>query len=156
MALAQLEFEISSIRRIARPILKWAGGKSSLLSVLSKYIPKEYKNYIEPFVGGGAMFFALQPESGILGDANAELIACSEAVRDTPEAVITLLSTYKVSSEEFYRVRALNPRVLSEPERAARMIFLNKTCFNGLYRVNRFGQFNTPFGHVTNVRLVYE
>jgi DNA adenine methylase len=151
MALAQLEFGISSLRRTARPILKWAGGKSSLLHVLSKYIPKDFKKYVEPFVGGGAMFFSIQPDSGILGDANGELIACYEAVKDMPEAVIISLSTYKVNSEEFYRVRAQNPRVLSDVERAARMIFLNKTCFNGLYRVNRFGQFNTPFGHCRNV-----
>ncbi len=156
MALAQLDFETIRAHRTARPFLKWAGGKSSLLPVLSKFAPKDFKNYVEPFVGGGAMFFSVQPESGILGDANGELIACYEAVRDTPEAVIISLSKYKVSSEEFYRVRAQNPRVMSVHERAARMIFLNKTCFNGLYRVNRSGQFNSPFGHYKSLRLVDE
>ncbi|MDP4199573.1 MAG: Dam family site-specific DNA-(adenine-N6)-methyltransferase [Bacteroidota bacterium] len=150
MALAQLEFEVTPKKRSAKPFLKWAGGKNSLLPVLSKYVPKEFRKYVEPFVGGGALFFSIQPEQGIIGDENAELIACYEAVRDNPEELIALLSKYRVSSEEFYRVRAQNPRVLSGPERAARMIYLNKTCFNGLYRVNRYGQFNTPFSCLLN------
>ncbi len=156
MALAQLEFDTIPAKRTARPFLKWAGGKSSLLPILSNFVPNEFRNYVEPFVGGGALFFATQPKSGIIGDANAELISTYEAVRDDPGGVISSLSKYKVSSDEFYRIRAQNPRVLQPVERAARIIFLNKTCFNGLYRVNRLGQFNTPFGHYTNVRLVDE
>jgi DNA adenine methylase len=140
MASAQLDFGTIRAPRTARPFLKWAGGKSSLLTVLSKFVSNDFKNYVEPFVGGGAMFFSIRPGSGILGDANDELIACYEAVKYTPEAVIISVSKYKVSSEEFYRVRAQNPRVMSMHERAARTIFLNKTCFNGLYRVNRSGQ----------------
>src|SRR5947209_5607632 len=121
MALAQLEFETIPAQRTARPFLKWAGGKSRLLPALSKRVPKEFRNYVEPFVGGGALFFATQPERGIIGDANAELISCYEAVRDDPAAVIASLSNFKVAAEEFYRIRAQNPRTLSESARAARM-----------------------------------
>lgn len=154
--LDQLEFEIPTLRRAVKPFLKWAGGKTSLLPTLAKFVPEHFENYFEPFVGGGALFFALKPERGILSDANGELINCYEAVRDFPHELIEALCQFQISSEEFYRVRAKNPYTLSKIERAARLIFLNKTCFNGLYRVNRSGQFNTPFGNYTNVRLVDE
>jgi len=156
MALDQLDLEIPSLSRATKPILKWAGGKSSILSVLTTFIPEDFGSYFEPFIGGGALFFALQPQSGIISDANGDLINCYEVVCESPEALISELATFEVSSEEFYRVRALNIQALNDVRRAARFIFLNKTCFNGLYRVNRFGQFNTPFGHYKNVKLVDE
>lgn len=130
----------------AKPFLKWAGGKTQLLDEIKKRVPKKYGRYIEPFVGGGAVFFALQPESGIIADSNPELINTYKQVTENVEDVIRNLRTFENSQDMFYEVRALDWQNLTPVEAAARMIYLNKTCFNGLYRVNRKGQFNVPFG----------
>lgn len=137
----------------ARPFIKWAGGKTALLETLRRFVPPWYNRYLEPFVGGGAFFFDLAPAEAILSDTNAELIHCYAVVRDNPEKLFAALSGREISEAMFYRTRALNPDVLSDIERAARFIYLNKTCFNGLYRVNRSGQFNTPFGHYKKASL---
>src|SRR4030067_1218215 len=129
-----------------KPFLKWAGGKTQLISKLSKYVPLDYNKYIEPFVGGGAFFFHLNPEKAIISDSNEELIITSTSVRDNAEELIQILEGYKNDKSFFYQIRALNPQNLSEIERAARLIYLNKACFNGLYRVNKQGQFNVPYG----------
>jgi DNA adenine methylase len=105
-------------------------------------------------VGGGAFFFGLSPGTAVLSDSNPELISCYRVVRETPEELIEELSHYRVSEAEFYRVRACHPDEMSPVQRAARFIYLNKTCYNGLYRVNKSGQFNTPFGHYRSVSLV--
>jgi len=137
----------TSEKLAARPFLKWAGGKSRLLPELRRYLPKQgYARYIEPFLGGGAFFFDLAPESAILGDSNPELINCYEAVRDEPDNVLGALSELRVTERDYYRIRSWEPRKLTRTVRAARLIYLNKTCFNGVYRVNKDGQFNTPFG----------
>ncbi len=140
----------------ARPFLKWAGGKKSLLPILRQLTPPRFSRYLEPFLGGGAMFFNLRPSVAVLSDANRELMNCYVVVRDQLAELIEELSNYQISEVEYYRVRALKPEDLSPAARAARLIYLNKACFNGLYRVNRTGQFNTPFGHYSNVRLVDE
>lgn len=132
------------------PFLKWAGGKRQLLPQLSALLPATFGTYFEPFVGSGALFFALRPTKARLSDANDELIRTYQAVRDDPSAVISVLRQHKNQREYFNRVRALDPRNLSSAERAARVIYLNRTCFNGLYRVNRRGEFNTPFGSYKN------
>ncbi len=129
-----------------RPFLKWAGGKTQLIPELAKYIPSSYNKYIEPFIGGGAFFFYLNPEKAIISDSNEELIITYKAVRDNVEDVIAVLKNYISDESFFYKIRAHNLNTLSEVERAARLIYLNKTCFNGLYRVNKKGQFNVPFG----------
>lgn len=129
-----------------KPFLKWAGGKTQLIPELSKYLPTRFNKYIEPFIGGGAFFFYLNPGKAIISDSNEELIITYKAVRDNVEDVIKILATYKNEESFFYKIRALNPNGLSETERAARLIYLNKTCFNGLYRVNKKGQFNVPYG----------
>ncbi len=129
-----------------KPFLKWAGGKTQLIPELSKYIPSSFNKYIEPFIGGGAFFFYLSPERTIISDSNEELITTYTAVRDNVEEVIEILDGYKNEEFFFYKVRALNPTKLSDAERAARLIYLNKTCFNGLYRVNKKGEFNVPYG----------
>ena len=145
-----------------KPFLKWAGSKSQLLPVFSALYPPAAKveRYLEPFVGCGAVFFQVQallkPKHAILCDNNAELIATFCAVRDRPQDVIAALNKHaKAHSEEyFYKIRAQQP---SDPMAiAARLIYLNKTCFNGLYRVNSKGGFNVPFGHRTNPSIVIE
>ena len=129
-----------------KPILKWAGGKTQLLSELIPRVPNYQGKYIEPFFGGGALYFALCPENAIIADSNPELINTYKMIAEHVEEVIDLLSTYENSEEFFYKTRELSWETLSEIEAAARFIYLNKTCFNGLYRVNRHGQFNVPYG----------
>jgi DNA adenine methylase len=128
-----------------KPFLKWAGGKTQLLPAIEHLI-KPYDSYIEPFLGGGALFFHLKPRKAILADSNPELINCYEVVKNDVEKLILTLKDYKNEKEFFYKIRALNPDTLTEIERAARFYFLNRTCFNGLYRVNKKGLFNVPFG----------
>ncbi len=129
-----------------RPFLKWAGGKRRLLSQLEPLMPQGFRRYFEPFVGGGAMFFALGPGDAVLGDVNGELADCYRAIRDDVGAVVAALGAHRYEKRHYYSVRALDPRSLALPDRAARTIFLNRTCFNGLYRVNREGRFNVSFG----------
>lgn len=135
------------------PILKWAGGKTQLLSTLIPKIPKNYSRYVEPFFGGGALFFAVQPEQALISDSNPELINLYREVATDVDGVIAALNEYENTKECFLSVRALDWDKLDPVRAAARMIFLNRTCFNGLYRVNRRGQFNTPFGAYPNPRI---
>lgn len=139
-----------------RPFLKWAGGKSRLLPTLREKTPKTFGNYFEPFLGGGAMFFDLSPRKSVLSDSNEELINCYQVVRTSPQTLVSALSNFQVEEKEYYRMRAIDPQHLSKVERAARFIYLNKTCFNGLHRVNKQGKFNTPFGHLKKANLVDE
>ena len=130
----------------AKPIMKWAGGKTQMLGNIMPKIPQKYGKYIEPFIGGGALFFALSPDKAIIADSNPELINMYRQVADNVETVISYLKKYKNTKEDFYEVRSLDWLKLKKEEAAARTIYLNKTCFNGLYRVNKKGQFNVPFG----------
>jgi DNA adenine methylase len=125
-----------------------------LLPHLRARLPAAYGRYVEPFVGGGALFFALAPGDAVIGDANPELINLYRRVATEVEAVIGHLSAMTVSAEAFYAERARDWRALEPARAAARTIYLNKTCFNGLYRVNRQGAFNVPFGrHATPPRI---
>lgn len=140
-----------------RPFLKWAGGKRSSLPFLLRAVPSSFRGYYEPFVGGAALFFALSSHRFLsddhlyrLSDINTELMSTYVAVRDSVDAVIDALKPHKYDQEHYYRVRTLCPEDLSLPHRAARMIYLNRTGFNGLYRVNRAGLFNVPFGKYVN------
>jgi len=141
-------------------VLKWAGGKGRLLPKLLARVPNGFNAYHEPFVGGGALFFALAGQGRIgrayLSDANAGLIDVYLALRDDVEGVIAALGQHVYERAQYYRVRALNPDDLTLPERAARVIYLNKTCYNGLYRENRAGQFNVPFGRYKNPTICDE
>jgi len=139
-----------------RPILKWAGGKSQMLGDLLPLVPKKYGRFIEPFFGGGAMFFALRPEAAIIADSNPELVNLYQTVADDVEGVIACLKKHKNEEDAFYKVRAKDPAKLTPVQRAARTIYLNKTCFNGLYRVNKSGGFNSPFGRYKNPRILDE
>ncbi len=145
---------------IPRPFLKWAGGKSQILPQLLRFVPSSFNTYHEPFLGGGALFFALyrlgRIRHAVLSDINTELIDTYRAIRNHVEEIIQLLSTYPYDRDFYYQLRALNPQNLSLPERAARMIYLNRTCYNGLYRVNRKGEFNVPFGRYKNPRILDE
>lgn len=140
----------------AEPILKWAGGKRQLLKELLPIVPQYTGKYIEPFFGGGAMFFALTPEHAVLSDCNEELIHLYKTIRRKPRMVIKELETYINSEENYYEKRKMEWRELSDVQAAARMIFLNKTGFNGLYRVNRQGGFNVPYGKNDKVQFCNE
>lgn len=145
---------------LVNPILKWVGGKRQLLSDILPLIPRTYTTYVEPFVGGGAVFFELQPSKAIINDYNIELINVYQVVRDKPEELILELEKHAVnnSSDYYYEVRAKDRSeeytFLSAVEKAARIIYLNKTCYNGLYRVNSAGQFNSPYGKYKNPKIV--
>ena len=132
---------------VVKPFLKWAGGKTQMLQYILPEIPDRYNTYVEPFLGGGAVFFAVKPERAILADSNPELINTYSQIQQNIDEVIFKLKKYRNNKELFYEVRAQNWKQLSPVEAAARMIFLNKTCFNGLYRVNKQGGFNVPFGN---------
>jgi DNA adenine methylase len=135
---------------LPRPFLKWAGGKGQLLAQYENIFPKRYSTYYEPFLGGGAVFFHLHPRQAVLSDINAELVNVYQCVQGHVEAVIALLQEHRDrhSSEHYYQVRSQLPACLIA--RAARLIYLNKTCFNGLYRENVKGQFNVPIGRYKN------
>jgi DNA adenine methylase len=146
----------------AEPFLKWAGGKRVLLPALLPKLPRvgTSARYYEPFLGGGAIFFATEPQAAHLSDMNSELIRTYCAVRNCPEDVIDQLSGLRNNPEEFYKIRAWRPR--TPARKAARFIYLNKTCFNGLYRENLAGEFNVPYGRhrydtlVCNVEQIRE
>jgi len=149
-----------SDRLVPRPFVKWAGGKARLAAELAARRPAQPGTYHEPFLGSGALFFRLVRDGCIgpacLSDLNAELIDAYVAIRDHVEAVIALLSQLAYDRSFYYDLRAADPRQLALPERAARTVYLNKTGYNGLYRVNRNGQFNVPFGRHTSPRYCDE
>jgi DNA adenine methylase len=132
--------------RGARPVLKWAGGKRQMLPRLLEIIPPISGKYIEPMIGGGALFFGLAPERAIIADRNPELVNFYRVLATEPEALIKEASEFPVDERFFYELRALHFSSLSPAAGAARTLFLNRTCFNGLYRVNKQGQFNVPWG----------
>jgi DNA adenine methylase len=140
------------------PFLKWAGGKRALLPLLRPLVPPMLGTYHEPFVGGGALFFDQRPARAVLSDRNAELVATYVALRDDVQRVVDELRKHEAEHSEahFLAVRTQRGNCLEPAARAARLIYLNHTCFNGLYRVNRRGDFNVPFGHYKNPRICDE
>ncbi len=140
-----------SIVDVPKPFLKWVGGKRQLILQMNDYFPKEFNKYIEPFVGGGAIFFYLLPETAILIDVNKELINSFNIIKNNVSELIKSLKNHKNEKDYYYEVRSKdrNPKEynkLSDVTKASRTIYLNRCCFNGLYRVNSKGQFNVPFG----------
>lgn len=131
------------------PLLKWPGGKRALVDDLLAILPLSFKQYYEPFLGGGALFFALSPSRSVLADSNLELINCYQQVRDRPETVITHLAGLKNTESEYYAVRSSLPS--DEAARAARLIYLMTLSFNGIHRVNVRGEFNVPYGYKTHL-----
>ena len=147
------------INRLIKPFLKWVGGKRQLLADIDELLPNKFSKYYEPFVGGGAVLFHLQPKNAIINDNNEELINVYEVIKDNPKELIEDLKKYKNEKEYFYEIRSLDRNKneyskLSKIQKASRIIFLNKTCYNGLFRVNNSGEFNAPFGRYKNPNIV--
>ena len=145
--------------KLVMPVVKWVGGKRQLLPVLTPLLPDRFTTYCEPFLGGGAMLFWRQPQRAIINDVNSDLVQMYEIIRDDVESLILELEKHKNESDYFYRVRDWDRdkqkyRLLSKAVRASRIIYLNKTCYNGLFRVNNAGEFNTPFGNYKNPNIV--
>lgn len=155
MTLAQLS-DNSPLDLATRPLLKWAGGKTQLLPELLAKAPKRFGKYIEPFFGGGALFFSLRPDGGVVADSNPELVNLYRSVAESVEVVIERLRSCSNTEDAFYVMRALDWTKMEPADAAARTIFLNRTCFNGLYRVNKSGGFNVPFGHYKNPKILDE
>jgi DNA adenine methylase len=142
--------------RAARPFLKWAGGKRQLLGELERYLPARFGTYHEPFIGGGALYFHLQPARAVLSDNNERLVRAYRGVRDGVERVIRLLGQYPHDKDFFLSFREHDIDRDSDAEVAAWLVYLNKTGFNGLYRVNSQNRFNVPFGRYTNPNICDE
>jgi DNA adenine methylase len=150
-----LKMESSRVTNKSYPFVKWAGGKRQLINQMENFFPKNFNKYIEPFVGGGAVFFHLLPKNAIISDCNSELINCYNVIKHNVIELIKSLRTYKYEKEYYYQIRDLDRdkisyNKLSDVEKAARTIYLNKTGYNGLYRVNSKGSFNVPFGFHKN------
>jgi DNA adenine methylase len=142
------------------PVVKWAGGKRQLLAEIEPFLPKHIGTYYEPFCGGAALFFHLagqtpRPfEKAVLCDQNEELIALYRSLRDDADALIAELGHYTNDKDLFLRVRALDPKCLTTVQRGARLLFLNRTCYNGLWRVNSKNIFNVPFGRYARPKIL--
>ncbi len=145
------------------PVLKWVGGKRQLLNEIIPLIPSSFTTYVEPFIGGGAVLFELQPKKAIINDYNGELINVYKVIMNNPEELIKELEFHRDhnTAEHFYAVREYDRDLdfftqMTDIQKAARIIYLNKTCYNGLYRVNSAGQFNSPYGKYKNPNIVNE
>lgn len=145
------------------PIVKWVGGKRQLLPEIRNKLPnpKIYSTYCEPFLGGGAVFFDMKPQRAIVNDLNKELINLYLVIKNNVDELIEDLTKHEITSEYFYEIRKLDRdedlfSQMSNIEKASRTLYLNKTCYNGLYRVNQKGQFNTPYGRYKNPNIVNE
>ncbi len=144
---------------LVTPVLKWVGGKRQLLDTLKPLLPKRITTYCEPFIGGGAMLFDLQPKKAYVNDINSDLILVYTVIRDNVNELIEQLEKFENTSEMFYSVRDWDRdrekyEAMSDVKKAARIIYLNKTCYNGLYRVNNAGEFNSPFGNYKNPNII--
>lgn len=145
----------------AAPVVKWVGGKRQIIEHISIHLPKIFSTYLEPFLGGGAVLFKLQPKRAVVNDINNELINIYEVIRDRVEELIEDLKQHRNEADYFYEIREKDRdksryHKLTSVQRASRIIYLNKTCYNGLFRVNKAGEFNTPFGSYKNPNIVNE
>lgn len=146
---------------LVSPVLKWVGGKRQLVETFSSLLPKKITSYCEPFIGGGALLFYLQPNHIYINDINKDLILLYSIIKKDVENLINVLGKCKNEPDFFYSIRDLDRdrekySSLSDVEKAARILYLNKTCYNGLYRVNNAGEFNSPFGNYRNPNIVNE
>lgn len=145
--------------KLVAPVVKWVGGKRQIIDKISSLLPKRITSYCEPFFGGGAVLFALQPPNAIINDLNGDLMTVYEVIRDDVNSLIESLAKHENTAEYFYTLRDVDRdkekyKSLSKVEKASRLIYLNKTCFNGLFRVNSSGEFNSPFGYYKNPNIV--
>ncbi len=146
--------------KLCQPFLKWAGGKRQLLPVINELIPENYSTYYEPFVGAGAVLFDMQPKKAVINDANEELINVYQVIKNNIDELIIDLKEHINEEDYYYDVRKLDRtkeyKNMSDVKKASRILFLNKTCYNGLFRVNQQGEFNVPFGRYKNPNIVNE
>lgn len=158
-----LDEYMATANKLVKPFLKWAGGKRQLIPlIVESHLPKNYDptryTYYEPFVGGGAVLFRLQPQKAIINDINPELINCYKVIRDSVEQLIDDLQKHENDKDYYYAIRDWDRHqdyINKTPiERASRVIYLNRTCYNGLFRVNSQGQFNVPFGSYKNPKIL--
>ncbi len=133
-----------------RSPIRWAGSKKQLVTKLARFRPAESRRYIEPFAGSACLFFHLEPERAILGDKNWELISAMRAIQSQPRRVLRTLGEFPIGKKAYYAIRRMNPARLSQSALAARFLYLNHYCFNGLYRTNGSGRFNVPYGPPKN------
>ena len=150
-----------SKNQLAVPFVKWVGGKRQLIDEITPLLPSKITSYCEPFLGGGAVLFSIQPSKAIVNDLNSDLINVYEVIRDDVEELIIALTQHENTPEHFYAVRGLDRdknsyRLMPKVHTAARLLYLNKTCYNGLFRVNAAGEFNTPFGYYKHPNIVNE
>lgn len=152
--------KINTIEVNVKPFLKWAGGKRKLLSKIQKYIPKKFSIYYEPFVGGGAVLFYFLPKKAVISDVSEELINVYRVIKNNIDELIEDLRMHKNEKEYYYKIRTIDRekgfKSFSNVLKASRIIYLNKTCYNGLFRVNKKGYFNVPFGRYKNPDIVNE
>ena len=146
---------------MTKPFLKWAGGNRQLLPEILALMPARFDRYFEPFIGGGALFFDTQPKPAFISDVNEELINSYQIVRDKPHELISSLRQHRYETDYYYYLRDIDRDAntfasLDDVERASRLIYLNRTGFNGMYRVNKKGHFNVPFGRYVNPKIVNE
>ena len=145
-----------------QPFTKWTGGKRQLLPIIKELMPETYNDYYEPFIGGGALFFDIAPKNAVINDFNAELINCYQQIKDNPQELIEILKVHQeYNSKEYYldlRSADRDERIdmMSEVQRAARILYMLRVDFNGLYRVNSKNQFNVPYGRYKNPKIVDE
>lgn len=145
--------------KLVAPVVKWVGGKRQLLPVLTPLLPNRITTYCEPFLGGGALLFERQPNNAYINDVNDELINLYTVIKDDVQSLLESLAQHVNELEYFYQLRDLDRNkeafaLLSNVERASRILYLNKTCFNGLFRVNNSGEFNSPFGYYKKPNIV--
>lgn len=147
--------------RLVTPVVKWVGGKRQLLDQIAPLLPKRFTSYCEPFLGGGAVLFSIQPRTAVVNDLNGDLILVYEVIRDDVDSLIASLKMHENTQEHFYAVRDQDRDrevydAMSRVEKASRLLFMNKTCYNGLFRVNNSGEFNSPYGHYKRPNIVNE
>ncbi len=147
--------------QLVAPVLKWVGGKRQLVHTIAKCIPERISTYYEPFLGGGAVLFHVQPKKAVVNDLNEDLVNVYQAIKDDVEGLIDDLRLHRNEREYYYKIRAVDRNKkafgeLTDLQKASRIIYLNKTCYNGLFRVNSQGEFNSPFGKYKNPNIVNE
>ena len=150
-----------AINKLVTPVVKWVGGKRQIINQIVEYIPKNFSTYYEPFLGGGAVLFELQPKKAIVNDINSELINLYQVIKNNVDELIEDLKKHKKDENYFYQIREQDRdkeqyNRFTPVQKASRIVYLNKTCYNGLFRVNKAGQFNTPYGNYKNPNIVNE
>lgn len=140
---------MATLKATSRPIIRWAGSKRQLLPHLRALAPSSFERYVEPFAGSACFLFDLAPKSAVIGDINRDLMTTYRQVRGAPLAIHDALASLKRTEAEYYRIRKIDPKTLSAFEKSVRFLYLNRNCFNAVYRVNKKGSFNVPWGSKT-------